>query len=235
MMRALVALAVALLPGPAAACRLALVLALDVSASVDAVEYRLQAEGMRRALTAPEVAGLMLGQAGPVALAALHWSGPQDQAVVADWQLIGDAATLAAFADRVGDARRRSAFDGRTAIGAALWRSADLLRRAPPCETQTIDIAADGQTNAGPDPTVARDSAALSRITVNALAIGGNELLDHGDFVSRPRPLSRHLQTRVIRGPGAFVEEAADYEDFERAMRRKLVRELGAMMLGQRG
>ncbi|QYK41273.1 MAG: DUF1194 domain-containing protein [Paracoccaceae bacterium] len=234
-MRAAALLLGLVLPGPAAACRLALVLALDVSASVDAAEYRLQSEGMARALVAPEVARLVLGPGGPVALAAMHWSGPHDQAVIADWTVIGGMADLSDLAARVAAAPRRPSFDGRTAIGAAMQAAADLLARGPRCAARTLDLAADGETNAGIDPRLVRDGPGLAGVTVNALAVGGNDLMDHGDFGSRPRPLTRHLETWVIRGPDAFVEEAADYADFERAMTRKLIRELGVVMLGAAG
>lgn len=220
-----------LIPAPAeAACRLALVLALDVSASVDPAEFRLQADGMAAALRAPPVVAAMLGGGGQVAVAVTQWSGPEDQAVVADWTLIDGPAAIDALAARVAAVRRRPAFDGRTAIGSALRQGADLLARGPDCAARVIDIAADGTNNAGPDPRALRDR--LDGITVNALAIGGDLPLDHGTMAEEGGQLSAYLRSDVIRGPGAFVEQADDYADFERAMTRKLLRELDMMVLG---
>jgi hypothetical protein len=226
--RALPAIAAAL-PGlaalPAAACRQALVIALDVSASVDAAEYRLQAQGMAAALTAPPVAAAFLDGARPVALAVFLWSGPGDQALVADWTLIDSAATLRTLAARIAAHPRRVAFDGRTAIGSALEVAHGLLQTAPPCDRQTVDLASDGRSNAGPDPQAVSDSSRLAGVTTNALAIGSG-------VASARASLADYLRLRVTRGPDSFVELAADYADFRRAMTRKLERALQGMVLG---
>ncbi len=217
---------------PAAACRLALVLALDVSASVDAEEYRLQAEGLAAALTSAPVKRLLLN-GPPVALAAFQWSGPDDQALVADWRLIETEAALDAFAAQVLGAPRPAGFDGRTAIGAAMLRGAALLAMAPPCDGRTIDIAADGESNSGPPPRQARLQPALAGITVNALSIGGDLPMDHGTAAEEGGKLSAYLEAEVIHGPLAFVERAADHGHFAEAMQRKLERELEVMVVGQ--
>lgn len=235
-MRFALSLLFALAAAPAhAACRLALVLALDVSASVDATEYRLQAQGMAAALLAPAVQDAILADPGaPVALSAFVWSGPGDQSLIADWTLIDSAARLEAFAAAIAAHPRRVAFDGRTAIGSALQRGAFLHDIAPPCGRRVIDIAVDGINNAGTPPHQVRDGAALADITVNALAIGSDDPETPG-FVLAPRVrrLASYLDDTVIRGPDAFVEVATDYRDFERAMTRKLERELGVLMLGR--
>lgn len=225
-----------LIPAPVeAACRLALVLALDVSASVDATEFRLQADGMAAALRAPPVMAALLAGGGGVAVAVTQWSGPRDQAIVADWVLIDGPAAIDALAARVAAMRRRPAFDGRTAIGDALAHGARLIARGPDCGARVIDIAADGPSNAGPPPPEVRDGPLLSGITVNALAIGGDLPLDHGTIADEGGQLSGYLRGAVIRGPGAFVERAEDYADFERAMTRKLLRELDMLVVGSVG
>lgn len=204
-----------------AACRLALVLALDVSASVSADEYDLQALGMATALTSPEVVEAFLRVRPPVAVAVYHWSGPSDQALVADWALMADRAALERLAATVAAYPRRATFDGRTAIGASLRYAARLLERAPDCRRRVIDIAADGENNASPGPETLREGPLLAGVTVNALAVTGEVLIGDGaDW------LTRYLRERVIRGPEAFVEVADGYADFRRAMERKLVREL---------
>jgi hypothetical protein len=225
-----------MLPDPAeAACCLALVLALDVSASVDPTEFRLQADGMAAALRAPQVVAAMLAGGGHVSVAVTQWSGPQDQAIIADWTVIDTPEAIDGLAARVAAVQRRPAFDGRTAVGSALEHGARLLERGPRCALQVIEIAVDGTNNAGPDPAVMRDSPALARITVNALAIGGDLPLDHGTMAGEGDRLSAWLRAEVIRGPGSFVERAEDYPDFERAMTRKLLRELDMMVVGQLG
>jgi hypothetical protein len=228
------ALSLALLPLPAAAsCRLALALGLDVSASVDPTEYDLQMTGMARALLAPEVQGIILSDtANPVVLAVFVWSGPGDQMLVMDWTAVTGPETLQRIASAIVAVPRRISFDGRTAIGSAMTYGAFLQDLAPPCDRQVIDLAADGMNNSGESPRGVRDGPALGRVTVNALAIGAAHALDLE--VRTPAILEEYLRAQVIRGPGAFVEVARDHRDFERAMTRKLVREIDVLMLGAR-
>ncbi|MGQ0567488.1 MAG: DUF1194 domain-containing protein [Gemmobacter sp.] len=232
MIRLAVMLLAILAAAPArAGCRLALVLALDVSASVDATEYDLQATGMARALLSAPVAEVLLDNpARPAALAVFVWSGPGDVALVADWTLIDGAGTLRSLADRIARHPRKTSFDGRTAIGSALAQGGFLHATAPACDRRVIDIAADGENNAGPAPEGPRD--ALTGITVNALAITGERPHDQARNDRPQRSLARYLERHVIRGPDAFVETALDYADFERAMTRKLLRELRPLMIG---
>jgi Protein of unknown function (DUF1194) len=214
-----------------AGCRLALVIALDVSASVDAQEYDLQATGMARALTSPDVAAVILEDpAHPVALSAFLWSGPGDVSMIADWTQIRTLDQLAALANRIAVHPRKSSFDGRTAIGSALRQGGLLLATAPACDRRVIDIVADGESNAGPAPDDQRD--ALPGITVNALAITGERPHDQPRNDRPQRSLAGYLRARVIRGPDAFVETALDYADFEDAMTRKLLRELRPLVIG---
>ncbi len=222
------------LPAPASACRLALLLALDVSASVDPVEYRLQADGIAAALMSPPVADAILAEPGAIALAAFVWSGPADHDRIADWAMIDGPAALSAFAARIAAHPRGSSFDGRTAIGAAMLAAAAEFARAPACLMRTLDIATDGESNVGPAPHRVRDSPALADITVNALSIGGDLPFDHETPDLAAGPLTAYLMRNVIRGPGAFVEQAEDYADVERAMTRKLLRELRGMVVGMR-
>jgi hypothetical protein len=224
----LAALAACAATGAEAACRLALVIALDVSASVSVAEYDLQARGMAGALTAPPVVTALLGSQPPVALTVYHWSGPGDQAVVADWTMIDSEAELYEFAATIASYPRRNTFDGRTAIGSSLAFATALLARAPDCRRQVIDIAADGENNASPAPENYRDGAALASVTINALAITGETLIGDDDGW-----LPRYLEARVIRGPDSFVEIADGYEDFRVAMERKLRRELAEVAVAR--
>ena len=210
----LAAAALIAVAGPAQACRLALAFALDVSASVDPGEYRLQVEGLAAALKDPEVRSAMLGPAEPVALTAYEWSGAQQQASVAAWTIISGAEKLDAFARTVaGHKRHYSEFP--TAIGYALGYGAALMEHAPPCRRRVIDVSGDGINNAGFGPKLAYSNFNFSNVTVNGLVVGGDDL-----------KLVSFYETEVAHGPNAFVEVAADYADYARVMRRKLLREL---------
>lgn len=228
---ALAALAAGLSPAAAQGCSLALVLALDVSASVDTREYRLQTGGLAAALQTPLIADALMGGggAGPVALAAFEWSGPLAQAPVLDWLVIDSPARLTEAAATIA-AHTRQVPPGSTAIGAAIAHAGRLLGRAPACATQAIDISSDGMNNEGPAPRAA--AARLPQVTINALVIGGDLILDHAPYVPGDGVLSGWFRANVIQGPGAFVEVADGYEDYEAAMRRKLIRELGLLVIG---
>ncbi|MFN6977069.1 MAG: DUF1194 domain-containing protein [Gemmobacter sp.] len=231
-MTASLAILLAALPGPAAACRLALLLALDVSASVDRTEYRLQAAGTAAALLAAPVRAAILAEPGSIAIAAFVWSGETDHDRIADWTLIDGPAALERLAARIAAHPRPAAFDGRTGIGAAMLAGAREFARVPDCLARTLDIATDGENNAGPAPETVRRGPALAGITINALSIGGDLPFDHETLDLAAGPLTAYLTRNVIHGPGAFVEQAEDYPDVERAMTRKLLRELQGMMIG---
>lgn len=221
--RALVGLGLALLAGPAAACQLALALALDVSTSVDAQEYRLQRDGLAAALASREVQAAILAQPGGIALAVYEWSGTRQQLVTLDWMALDDT-------DRIGDAARRIGASERsfaefpTALGNALGFGLVLLQRAPACARQTIDLSGDGIHNDGFAPRVAYRHFPVDGVTVNGLVV------DTGD------PEVAHYYGReVIRGPGAFVEVAGGYSDYARAIKRKLLREISVLTMSAAG
>lgn len=219
----LAALAV-LAGGPAAAgCRLALSLGLDVSSSVDAREYRLQTEGLAAALTAPEVVEAFLAAPdAPVMLQVYEWSGWQQQTVRLDWTEVTGAGDLARIAAAL-LGQRRSFEQFPTALGLALRYGVRSLA-AQDCAKRTLDLSGDGTNNDGLPPEMARrEIEGGPAITVNGLVVGPNVAT-----------LGRYYQEFVIAGPGAFVEAADDYADFERAMRRKLLRELGVIEMSGR-
>lgn len=203
-------------PAPALACRLALVLAVDASASVDETEYITQRNGLAAALIAPEVQAAFLSDPEPVALAAFEWSGQWNQHILLDWRVIRTGTDLLLAAEDLSRAERKST-QSPTALGSALGYAAGILIEGPACEQMTIDVSGDGRNNHGYTPQLAYKHFPLGGVTVNALAIGGATVLD--DLVG-------YFSAHVIRGPGAFVERARDYDDFERAMRRKLEREV---------
>ena len=205
---------------PAEACRLALVLALDVSSSVDAGEDRLQRSGLAAALLAPEVEAAFFASPSPVALQVFEWSGQGNQTDLLDWMLIRSPADLRLAASTLAMSRR-STSDMPTAMGYALGYAAIKLQKAPDCLFQTIDIAGDGVSNDGFSPDNAYAAFPFEGVTVNGLVIIAPDTSPKG-----------YYETEVIRGPNAFVEVAEGFADFENAMRRKLVRELSAQVIG---
>lgn len=216
----------ACLAGPVAAedCRLALVLAIDVSSSVDAAEDALQRRGLAAALVAPEVQAAFLSSDLPVALAAFEWSGRYNQAELLDWTLIRSGAHLQFAAQKIA-ASRRSHNDFPTAMGYALGHAAVTLRRGPDCLQRTVDIAGDGINNEGFGPRLAYSSFDFSGVTVNGLVVNAADFEGEVGLID-------FFESEVIRGPGAFVEIASGFDDYEAAMRRKLLREVSAMAIG---
>jgi hypothetical protein len=220
---ALLAAAAAVAGGPAAAgCRLALVLGIDVSRSVDAGEYRVQHDGIVAALNDASVRAAILVPRDEVALAVYEWSGQDHQALLVDWSLIGTGADIDRVAAQVGRAERGIA--GPTALGAALDFGRRLLARAPDCALRTLDVSGDGRNNDGPLPSRAQAAAGWGRARVNGLAIGGHE-----------SDIAAYYAAEVIRGSGAFVMVARDSADFPRAIRAKLLRELAEELMGGSG
>ena len=223
-LRAFVA-GLALAGGPAMAeCRLALVLALDVSSSVDAAEDTLQRGGVVAALTAPEVVEAFFATDQPVALAVYEWSGRYNQEMVLDWTLIDNPLALVQAAEVVANSKR-SHNDFPTAMGYALGFGAGLFARAPRCAQHTLDMAGDGQNNEGFGPKAAYREFGFGNITVNGLVVNGADFEGEVGLIA-------YYRGEVLHGPGAFLEIANGFDDYERAMRRKLERELSPPVIG---
>lgn len=227
MIRCLGTLGLALSGSPLLAenCRLALALAMDISTSVDAPEDTLQRQGLAAALIAPEVQEAFFISPQPVALAAYEWSGSFNQTLLLDWQMIETPADLLMAAERIGRSER-SANEFPTAMGHALAYGATLMQRAPRCLFQTIDISGDGKNNDGYGPQIAYKHFPFENTTVNGLVINAADFEGEIDLIP-------FFEENVLHGPGAFLEIAAGFEDFERAMRRKLERELKGLELSE--
>lgn len=215
-MRAALTLVFCLTAAPAAAaCRLALLLALDVSASVDKDEDLLQRQGLARALLAPAVEEAFLAfGTDQVALAVYEWSGRHQQDLLLDWTLIAGPEDLALAAATVATSERGHD-DMPTALGYALGHAASLFERAPECVAWKLDVSGDGRNNEGFGPELAYREFPLDRVTVNGLAIAESD-----------REIADYYRRALIRGPGAFVIEVTRFEDYEAAMEEKLLREL---------
>jgi hypothetical protein len=230
--RLFVASALALCAWPAAGgaeamCRQALVFALDVSGSVDAAEYRQQLVGIAGALQDPDVQAAILADADvPMAVAAFEWSSASYSTLIADWTMLHGEADVAQFADRLRSWPRRSA-PRTTGIGAGLKVAAALLRRAPDCWEMTVDLSADGPNNDGPPPRSVHEEGLLAGATVNALLVGGGP--EEDEAAADLEEMERYLRENVVAGPGSFVAVAQTYDDYSRAMRRKLLMEIAAV------
>lgn len=206
-----------------AQCRLSLILALDVSGSVDAREYRLQLDGVAAALDDPAVrAALLDPPERPVAVAVFEWSGGAYQRLIQDWVTLTGPEVLNALTARLRQWQRAPA-PNTTALGAAMTYAMALQGRAPDCRRRVVDISGDGTNNGHPLPDTVRASGILAGTTVNALVIGaGPSDAPDGDLAA----LIRYFRARILHGPDAFVETASGYEDYADAMTRKLLREV---------
>lgn len=197
----------------ARACELALVLAIDISGSVDSQEYRIQMDGLAAALNDPTVQDALIDAKAQIAV--LHWTGASRQVLISNWRQMLTRADVETIGQVVGDAPREYRHFS-TAIGDALIVAADLLGAVGgACERQVIDVSGDGPSNEGSDVTVIRDSLVRGGVQINGLAI---ETTDD--------TLTDYYRTHVIGGPGAFVLTAKTFEDYPRAIRRKLLREI---------
>lgn len=206
---------------------LELVLAVDVSRSVDDQEFELQRRGYARAFTHPTVIRAI--QANPlrkIAVAFVEWSGAEFQKTVVPWTEIADAESGALFADRVLEAPR--SFWGWTSISGAIDHSVGMFGQAYRGRRKVIDVSGDGINNSGRPAFVARDEAVAKGIVINGLVIM-NDNPTPGGFGQRalPQPpLDEFYRDQVIGGPGAFVIAVDDFESFAFAIVNKLIKEI---------
>ncbi|MGK7869286.1 DUF1194 domain-containing protein [Falsiroseomonas sp. E2-1-a20] len=204
----------------------ALVLAVDVSRSVDADEARLQRLGYRTALTdAQLIQAIRGGMTGSIALAYVEWAGIEYQRLVLPWTRIGTQQAAEAWATALDEAPFASL--SWTSISGAIDFSRRMLDGCPYEATRkVIDVSGDGVNNSGPPAEEARDRAVAEGITINGLPI----LNDRPTFGRRPPiPLDIYFRESVIGGPGAFMIAAEDFGDFGQAVRRKLIREIAGL------
>lgn len=200
-----------LLARPALACELALVLAVDVSGSVDRAEYRIQMDGLAAALSDGIVTEALVEQNARVTV--IQWSGTSRQEQTIPWTVITDFSDVATLAQQVADAPRRWR-NYSTAIGEALTLSAQVLELAPECRRKVIDVSGDGKSNEGIVPQDVLPQLRAKGIIVNGLAIE----TDDAD-------LTAYFFENLISGEGAFVITANGFEDYPAQIRRKLQRE----------
>jgi Protein of unknown function (DUF1194) len=205
---------------------LALVLAVDVSESIDAARYTLQMDGIAAALETPEVqASVLSGPHQSMMIALVQWSNRP--ALSLPWTLLTSGSDVRQFAARVRHLRRAS--NGFTCMSVALRSIADkLLTQLPvPAERTVVDVSGDGHDNCNTPETVdqVRDELTATGVTINGLPIL------EGDEAAT---LEAWYQDHVIGGPNAFLVPAASFDDFGRALRRKFVTEMSAVSSNRR-
>jgi hypothetical protein len=210
-------------PRAAADVDLELILAVDVSYSMDPDEQALQREGYMLGLTSSEfLSALKQGARGRIAITYFEWAGIADQKVVVPWRLVDGEASARAFTDEMAAAPYRRAY--RTSISGALLYASPLFDANPfHGLRRTVDVSGDGVNNQGPPVTTIRDELLAKNVTINGLPI----------MLKRPMAASMDIENLdvyyedcVIGGPGAFVVPIKEREHFKDATRTKLVLEV---------
>ena len=204
---------------------LALVLAVDVSRSIDAEEAQLQRQGYQTAMTDSAVLAAMTGGPhGAIAVAYVEWAAITYQELVLPWLRLAGRNDAAQWAEALASAPRDSI--AWTSISGALGFSRQVLLDCPFAATRrVIDVSGDGVNNSGPPPEQERDRLAAEGVTINGLPI----VNDRPNFGMLPGGgLEQYYRQSVIGGDGAFLIVADDFAAFGAAIRRKLVQEIAA-------
>jgi hypothetical protein len=230
-LRAAAAIAVAMLApvAPAAAQQavdLALVLAVDVSRSMDYGEQQIQRDGYVAAFRNKEVQDAIgSGFRGRIAVTYMEWAGAFYQEVLVPWQVISTPEEASAFADRLAAAPITA--EMWTSISGGLQAAAHALSLNPfAADRQTIDVSGDGHNNNGTPVVPTRDDLVRRGITINGLPL---MLRPNGGGQAANTPLDIYYEDCVIGGPGAFVIAVRDPSEFETAIRRKLILEIASV------
>ncbi len=206
-----------------------LVLAVDVSRSIDEDEARLQREGYRLAVSDPVVvAAIRGGMVGAIGLAYVEWAGIEYQRTVIPWRRIASQADADAWAAELATAPRVSL--SWTSISGAIRHARQVMADCPwEATRKVIDVSGDGVNNSGPPADRERDAAVAEGIVINGLPI----VNDRPTFGRLPPvPLDDYYRENVIGGDGSFMIVAEDFESFGVAVKRKLIREIANLPAG---
>jgi hypothetical protein len=216
-----VALCVAARSAPAQEVDVALVLAVDVSLSMDQDEQRAQRDGYVEAVRHPAVLdAISRGARGRIAIAYVEWGGPSTQRIVAPWSVIDGPDAAEAFAEALSAAPLMTSRG--TSISGALEFAADYLDAAPPAARRVIDVSGDGPNNMGPRVTEARDRVVARGVEINGLPL----MLKAWDRIFSIPDLDIYYEVCVVGGPAPFVIPVLDPARFASAIRQKLVLEI---------
>jgi hypothetical protein len=206
---------------------LLLVLAADVSRSVNEQKFKLQREGYAAAIVDPRVLrAIAEGPHGRIAVVFVEWGSEFEQKVIVDWMVIAGESAAREMSGRILGAERP--FWGRTSISAAIDIGMYLLANSPfKSDRHVIDVSGDGTNNSGRHATIARDTAVEQGVTINGLVIlSETPLLTNPAHTHPPGGLTAYYENNVIGGPGAFVVEAEGFEAFGQSIINKLVKEI---------
>lgn len=203
---------------------LALALAVDISGSIDPDEARLQRDGYVQAFRDRTIARAILGGPnGRIAVTYFEWSDAWMQKLLIDWTLLDSEAAIEAFTRRLSNAPISIA--RRTSISGAIRYAIPLFGRSPYEPTRKVlDISGDGSNNDGGLVTDMRHEALKERIVINGLPIMNDRPNPFG--FPNETDLDRYYLHCVTGGPRSFVEVAKNFDDFPRAIRKKLLQEV---------
>lgn len=225
---ALLALLLLVAPGARAAdVDLQVILAADVSRSIDEGEFELQRKGYAAALSDPRVLqAIRKGANKAIAVSFIEWSGAEDQNVVVDWSELRDEEDAGSIAAAILGPPR--SFMGRTSISAAIDFAVSRFAVAKSnAARRVIDISGDGTSNSGRAITEARDDAVAKGITINGLAIINDRPdMGYSSHTHPPEGLPEYYRQNVLGGPDAFLIVVNDFNSFADAMAKKLVKEI---------
>jgi len=231
-----IAAAMLVLSGAARAAEqvdLLLVLASDVSRSVDTRKFQLQREGYAAALSNPRVVeAIRSGPHGRIAICFLEWSGATSQKLVIDWTIVSDAASARKIGDQMLELPR--SFADRTSISAGLEFAMSQLEHAPfEAPRRTIDVSGDGTNNSGRDIASVRDEVLNKGVTINGLVILSDTPLPwNPEHTNPPGGLDEYYRRNVTGGPGSFVMVADNHNSFGQAIVKKMIAEIAWMPPG---
>jgi hypothetical protein len=209
---------------------LLLVLAADVSRSVDQPKFQLQREGYAAAIANPRVLdAIASGPNRRIAVSFVEWSGAGNQKLVTDWTIISDANSARAFGDQLAEAPR--SFADRTSISGGIEFAMAQFARAPySAKRRVIDVSGDGTNNAGRDVGMVRNEVVKEGVTINGLVILSERPLPwNPEHTNPPGGLPKYFEDNVIGGPGAFVIVAEDFKSFGQALISKMIAEIASL------
>jgi len=204
----------------------ALVLAVDISYSMDLDEQKLQKQGYIEALVSAEVQrAISMGMTGRIALAYVEWADAVNQRLVLPWTLIDGPEAARKATDIIAASSIRR--DRRTSISGALAFSHQLMKDLPfrPLR-KVVDVSGDGPNNAGEAIEVARDRLLADGIVINGLPI---ILARSGGGWGYIPNLDQYYQDCVIGGPGSFMIPITTMEQFLSATKQKIIREVAEL------
>ncbi len=197
------------------ACEVALIIALDVSRSVDRDEYKLMCDGIGAAFLNDSIIEVISWLPGGVLVSVTQWGGIEQQRQAIGWRHLYDLESTLNFVEDL-SATDRGYWMADTSVSGALLHADGIFELSPmDCRRRVVDVSGDGISNSGPVVRPISLAIGAKGVTVNGLVVAG----------ASSDPVA-YYKTEVITGPGAFVEVTDSYKDYEVAMARKLLREL---------